>query len=163
VEDILPGTSSSYPYGMTVVGDRMIFSANDGTHGQEIWQLGPDSSVSIQILGKNSPVGKQGFAAVRLTCPITEANGPCKVKLTVKTAGPVNFKGRKKKVVISRKTITVAAGATGTAKMKISKPVLELLRSSGKARKTRITAAVSDRAGNRKTVSKAYKLGKPAK
>ena len=47
--------------------------------------------------------------------------------------------------------------------MAMSKPVLELLRSSGKSRKVRVVAKVSDRAGNRKTVSKAYRLGRPAK
>ncbi len=37
VKDILPGTASSQPSGLTAVGDRVYFSADDGIHGFEPW------------------------------------------------------------------------------------------------------------------------------
>ena len=166
VKDILPGSEGSSPSNLTVDGGRLLFSADDGVHGDEIWQLsdpGPATAVTIRILGRRATVGKQGFAAIRLACPADETSGPCMVKLTVKTARPVRVKGKVRKVTVSKKTVTVATGTTGTAKLKISKPVLDLLRRSGKARKVKVTAVVSDKAGNRRTVKKAFRLGKPAK
>jgi len=66
-------------------------------------------------------------------------------------------------VKIGKKTIKVAAGKTGTAKVRISKPVMDLLRRSGAARKVKVIAKVSDGAGNRKTVTKSFQLGRPAR
>jgi ELWxxDGT repeat protein len=36
-DDIAPGTASSSARSMTVVGNRLYFVANDGTHGDELW------------------------------------------------------------------------------------------------------------------------------
>ena len=48
VKDILPGSEGSSPSNLTVDGGRLLFSADDGVHGDEIWQLsdpGPDTAV----------------------------------------------------------------------------------------------------------------------
>ena len=38
VKDIWPGLSSSYPYFITtVIGNKVVFQANDGVHGIELW------------------------------------------------------------------------------------------------------------------------------
>jgi ELWxxDGT repeat protein len=37
VSDILPGSASSHPRGLTVVSGRLFFSADDGVHGAELW------------------------------------------------------------------------------------------------------------------------------
>ena len=164
--DLLPGSSGSSPYSFTGYGDDVIFTADDGTHGYEVFIYGaplPDSTVSISILGRKAAVGKKGFAAIRLACPAQEESGPCKVALSLKTKKKVRFKGRKRFVTVSKKTITVAAGKTGTAKMRINNPVKALLRSSAAARKVTAIAKVSDKAGNRATVRKAYGLGRPAR
>jgi ELWxxDGT repeat protein len=37
VQDIAPGPRSSYPQELTVVGNRLFFTADDRIHGREIW------------------------------------------------------------------------------------------------------------------------------
>jgi ELWxxDGT repeat protein len=39
VQDINPGSASSFPAWLTVLNGQILFSANDGTHGQELWLL----------------------------------------------------------------------------------------------------------------------------
>jgi ELWxxDGT repeat protein len=39
VADIFPGGGSSSPFGFTVVGDTLFFSADDGSSGRELWAL----------------------------------------------------------------------------------------------------------------------------
>jgi ELWxxDGT repeat protein len=41
VQDILPGPSWSTPQDLTVAGESLYFSAHDGEHGRELWEL-PD-------------------------------------------------------------------------------------------------------------------------
>ena len=54
VKDIAPpgeGYTSSYPYGLTVMGHRVFFSANDDAHGWELWKS--DSSRAGTVLVKD--------------------------------------------------------------------------------------------------------------
>ena len=39
VEDLRVGTTGSSPEDLTFVGTTLFFSANDGTHGRELWKL----------------------------------------------------------------------------------------------------------------------------
>ncbi len=39
VQDINPGTGSSYPVRLTPFGHQMVFGANDGTNGEELWSM----------------------------------------------------------------------------------------------------------------------------
>ncbi|MGB3493315.1 MAG: ELWxxDGT repeat protein [Elainellaceae cyanobacterium] len=43
VADIRPGTASSSPENLVVVGNRLFFKANDGQVGQELWVLGVEA------------------------------------------------------------------------------------------------------------------------
>src|SRR4029453_6317389 len=38
VRDIRPGPSSSFPMALTSVGNTLLFFADDGTHGTELWR-----------------------------------------------------------------------------------------------------------------------------
>jgi ELWxxDGT repeat protein len=38
IKDIAPGSRSSFPHFLTVVGGRLFFAANDGVHGFEVWE-----------------------------------------------------------------------------------------------------------------------------
>lgn len=44
VADISPGTGSSNPQHMFVLGDTLYFMANDGTHGYELWKYTPNQA-----------------------------------------------------------------------------------------------------------------------
>ncbi|WP_002627827.1 ELWxxDGT repeat protein [Cystobacter fuscus] len=39
VADIAPGARSSAPRELTRSGDAIVFSADDGTHGAELWRV----------------------------------------------------------------------------------------------------------------------------
>ena len=54
VVDINPGSSNSYPsssnpYDLTAVGDKLYFTANDGTHGRELWQVDSSGTASLVV------------------------------------------------------------------------------------------------------------------
>jgi ELWxxDGT repeat protein len=54
IQDIAPGSSSSVPTGLTVVGSRIFFAANDNQHGRELWAM-PLSAVSPSSTGISGP------------------------------------------------------------------------------------------------------------
>jgi ELWxxDGT repeat protein len=69
VRDLQPGPGSSNPDGLTAVGDRVFFSADDGTNGRELWEsdgtargtrrgtdIAPGGFASIPFLGYNVPL-----------------------------------------------------------------------------------------------------------
>ena len=39
VQDLNPGSNSSYAHPITVIDDTLLFMGNDGVHGQELWAL----------------------------------------------------------------------------------------------------------------------------
>ncbi|MBS1773591.1 MAG: T9SS type A sorting domain-containing protein [Bacteroidetes bacterium] len=59
VKDINPGTGNSNPVRLTAVGKRLIFAANDGTNGNELWYL--DSS-GASIAYNINPAAANAFA-----------------------------------------------------------------------------------------------------
>ena len=38
VQDIFPGSTGSYPFDLTNVNGTVFFNANDGVHGNELWE-----------------------------------------------------------------------------------------------------------------------------
>ena len=66
-----------------------------------------DQSVSLTIKGGKIKLNAKGKAKVALTCPATEANGPCTGNLKVKTRSKVPVGGKKKVVVLGSATYSV--------------------------------------------------------
>ena len=66
-----------------------------------------DQSVTLTIKGGKIKLNAKGKAKVALTCPATEANGPCTGNLKVKTRGKVTVGGKKKVVVLGSATYSV--------------------------------------------------------
>jgi ELWxxDGT repeat protein len=68
IEDLAPGLLSSNPSGFARVGDRVYFSANEGSLGQELWSLPPS-----ELYDRTPP---------ELTCPdavkVESADGPAR-------------------------------------------------------------------------------------
>ncbi|MEM7202642.1 MAG: ELWxxDGT repeat protein [Planctomycetota bacterium] len=56
VTDIRPGASSGGIIGLHVVNDRLVFEANDGFRGAELWRLDPSQTRGARIIRQLSPV-----------------------------------------------------------------------------------------------------------
>ena len=162
VRDVLPGPEGSIPVAFTKLGDSVIFGADDGIHGGEPWVIHPDREVKLRLLGSRAGVSRKGYAALRLSCPASEPNGPCVSKITVTTRKPVRVGKKRRRVMLSKKSIQVIAGNTGTARITFSRKHIGLLSRSSAARKVLVRIRVNDYAGNRQTISRKFKLGRPA-
>ena len=58
VKDINPGSGSSAPQYLTVIGNTLYFQANDGTHGIELWKS--DGTASGTMMVKDLSPGSDG-------------------------------------------------------------------------------------------------------
>jgi len=45
VADIYSGSSSSYPFALTVFNNELCFTADDGTNGYELWKYSQQTTV----------------------------------------------------------------------------------------------------------------------
>lgn len=59
VKDINPGTNGSFPCRITAFGKKLVFAADDGTNGTELWSM--DSS-GTNIAFNINPASASGFA-----------------------------------------------------------------------------------------------------
>ena len=58
VADINPGTGSSYPRYLTNVNGTLFFSANDGTHGYELWESNGTAAGTVLVKDINPAGGR---------------------------------------------------------------------------------------------------------
>lgn len=49
VADINPGPKGSYPYGLTNLNGTLFFSADDGTHGYQLWQSDGTAADTVMV------------------------------------------------------------------------------------------------------------------
>ncbi|XXF81421.1 hypothetical protein P2318_17195 [Myxococcaceae bacterium GXIMD 01537] len=67
VKDIRPGVEGSGPDGLTVVGERLYFSADDGEHGRELWRSdGTESGTQLAADIRAGPEGSAPLSLVRV-------------------------------------------------------------------------------------------------
>ena len=66
VKDIWPGGLESRPYDLTDVGGTLYFTADDGTHGCELWRSdGTEAgTVMVQDLNRGQKGSKPGWITV---------------------------------------------------------------------------------------------------
>jgi len=65
VKDVRPGSEGSSPQGLTVLGRRLFFSADDGLHGRELW-VSDGTASGTQLFSDLSP-GTLGSSPEELT------------------------------------------------------------------------------------------------
>lgn len=138
VLDLLPGSRSSFPEDLFVVGDALLFSADDGLHGRELWIWRPEDPEPCRA-GERALCLEEGRFRVEAhwtdfeglsgdarAVPLTGESGafwffdPANVELVAKVLDgrPVNdhhwvFYGALSNV---RYALTVADGETGLAR-----------------------------------------------
>src|SRR5262249_6248575 len=81
VADILPGTSGSFPVGLSSVNGQVFFTANDGQHGNEMWRSAGTLATTRLIRDINpstdpsTPIGATGFRDINGTLFFTGDDG----------------------------------------------------------------------------------------
>lgn len=71
VANIYPGNGGSSPRGFVATSDKVYFTADDGTHGRELWVTDPANPSDTHIVREHVP----GTAATSIDDPGAAANG----------------------------------------------------------------------------------------
>ncbi|MFN8142091.1 MAG: hypothetical protein U0R29_07155, partial [Solirubrobacterales bacterium] len=153
VKDILPGTDGSSPRSFTPYRGDVYFSADDGIRGREIWKLVPaDRKVTVKGPRKLR-FRPSGRADLKLTCPASEATGPCSGKFRLATASKVPYQGKRRSVTLAGGRFRAAPGKSDTVIVRVSSSERRLLKRVAAARNLNVLARVRDGAGNSARVS----------
>jgi ELWxxDGT repeat protein len=97
VADINSGTGSSYPSGGVTIGTTYFFSANDGTHGTELWQRDGTAAGTVMVkdiiagAGNSSP---QNLIVMANTLFFIADDGTNGTEPTVRNCGRAWHDGR---------------------------------------------------------------------
>ncbi len=120
-----------------------------------------DHDVSIQINGKKLRLSRRGRARAQLTCPATEASGPCQGKLVLKTRRKLGLRGKRQGVTLASADFRIPTGATRAVELELSPARTKLIRVSRRARAVNATGTVRDQAGNQAPVMRKMRLVPP--
>jgi ELWxxDGT repeat protein len=71
VADIYPGNTGSSPSAFVATGNKVYFTADDGSHGRELWVTDPANKADTHIVHEHVP----GTAATSINDPGQVANG----------------------------------------------------------------------------------------
>jgi uncharacterized delta-60 repeat protein len=154
-------------FAVAIQGDGAILAAGaaDGDFGVARY-LGPaspkpaDRSVTIQLQGRKVRLhGRR--AAVKLSCPVSEASPPCTGTLTLSTAKKIPLGHHRVRVVLADRGFSIGAGVIQAVKLHLSTKKAALVRSVPKARRVKAVVEVQDAAGNHATVVVRLKLVLP--
>lgn len=102
------------------------------------------SRPQVQITGATATVSRTGSTSLALTCAAGSSK-PCEGTVTLKTAGKVKQGKRKQVVTLGSAGYSLAAGKSGSIRVRLSKAGKRLVRRLGKVRVT-IVATVRDAA-----------------
>ncbi len=82
VADLWPGTSGAYPTDLVAAGDRLVFAADDGASGRELWIT---DGAHVQRLPEAWP----GAAA---STPTAVAVDPAATRILFSAVGPTTWR-----------------------------------------------------------------------
>ena len=156
--DLLPGDATDLagnPRPADGDGDGTVL--NDAGAFERVYS--PDGA-TLTIKSRKVKLNRKGRGAVALTCPpATEQPSPCTTTVKLKTRTKVRFRGKKRRLMIARsKQVTIPAGKTKVARIRVKNAKLKLLLKNRKSRKVVATARVTDGNGERGTVTRKLKL-----
>ena len=117
-----------------------------------------DTHVSIGIATSRVALTGLGRGKVVLSCPATEASGPCRGQVKLKTREKFPFGGRNNLALLAAKRYTIAAGASTSVRLSLGRKALLLVQKRPAARRIWIQVSVLDSAGNRAVPLKKAKL-----
>lgn len=119
---------------------------NDGAIGR-VRGVVRDRQVAVRIRATRFDADRRGRVAVPLTCPATEASGPCRGRAFV-------VLGRR---VVGSKAYAVAAGRTVRPVVQLNQRARTRLRRTGAFTAT-LRVRVTDRAGNARTIARSVRV-----
>lgn len=122
-------------------------------HGWTVDTIGP----RVKIAKRTVRVSRRGLVRLRIRCPGSEASGPCRGKLTIKTVRRLRHA---KRVSLGGAAFAISAGRTARISVKLSKRNRRLVTRLERVR-TRATARASDRLGNVAATSQTFILAAP--
>jgi DNA-binding beta-propeller fold protein YncE len=115
----------------------------------------------LKISGATVKSSQHGTVAISLTCPSSEASGPCNGDLFLHTSDPRKVDGRTLDPLLGIQSFTIGAGHTRHATVALSAPDLAVLRGLG-AVKASVFVNVHDRLANRAIgLTKSFTLKAP--
>jgi hypothetical protein len=186
VADLLPGHDSSLPDDLTPVGEALYFTADDGTHGKELWRLtmptaappettttptptpnatgpAPTRTALIRILSGKLTLDRNGQVKLRLSCDAGSA-GACKGTATLRTVHRLAEKknGAKRVLTLSKASFSIAAGRVGTVNLRLSQPSVALLREDPTARQVMAIVAAAGATATQRALTLRPKPPRPA-
>jgi tmRNA-binding protein len=151
IRGLSPATTYHYrlvatnPKGTSVGVDRTFTTA-------------PDPFAGVTLRGRALKASRKGVVTVKLSSA-SAASGTLSLSdvLDTKTGHVVSAKRRRKRIVLGKKTFSVAAGQTKKVRIQLSKRALRLLKASTKLKAT-LAVAATDSFGTRKKTKKKVTL-----
>ena len=115
-----------------------------------------DRFVTVRILGKRIGLSSRGVGRLRLRCPASERNPPCRGKLVLRTRAKLRLgrgkRAKRRRVVLARARFSIDRGRTRSVPLKLKRGKLRLLLHRRRARQLVAVVRVGDAAGNHAAV-----------
>ena len=157
LRDIRPGAGSSSPVGTTLLPDgKLLFAANDGVHGGELWRVGPSTPTppaaptnAFTLPRKGTADTRKGTLSIDVPLP-----GPGALRLGPSGKAPVKVVSK----TVAKGTSSLTIKLTRSGKKKLKANLAQAIRNGKKVGKLKVVVAVTytPTGGTARTLTKKY-------